>query len=380
MLQRLGIGSEKFATSNGTMRGWRWREDDTLDTDEPGKIKWRCDEKFAGENISSFGAVADVSTWQARGGDAAAEFNDSIRPLLQAHCLDCHSAKLKKGNLDLERFATVSGVQQDLRTWQQVLEMLESGEMPPKEGKSKPLLPAGRQRFVTWTRDLIHAAMLARSGDPGPAMIRRLSNAEYDRTIHDLTDVDLRPAKHFPADGAGGEGFLNASEVLEISPELLAKYFTAAKQVAAHAVLLPDGFRFSPSESREDWSNAVLGQLRAFHAEWTDERGGLPLEHYLAALLRQRKALATGEAKFAAVAAQERLSAKYLESLWGCGRTTRRRMCSSRRFAAHGSSRSRRTRRPLRCASRRGRARCGKRSSAARRRRAGSILACDRWG
>ncbi len=254
---------------------------------------------------------------RARGGDAAAEFNDSIRPLLQAHCLDCHSAKLKKGNLDLERFATVSGVQQDLRTWQQVLEMLESGEMPPKEGKSKPLLPAGRQRFVTWTRDLIHAAMLARSGDPGPAMIRRLSNAEYDRTIHDLTGVDLRPAKHFPADGAGGEGFLNASEVLEISPELLAKYFTAAKQVASHAVLLPDGFRFSPSESREDWSNEVLGQLRAFHAEWTDERGGLPLEHYLAALLRQRKALATGEAKFAAVAAQERLSAKYLESLWG---------------------------------------------------------------
>lgn len=267
-----------------------------------------------------------------------------------------------------------------MRTWQQVLEMLESGEMPPKEGKSKPLLPAGRQRFVTWTRDLIHAAMLARSGDPGPAMIRRLSNAEYDRTIHDLTDVDLRPAKHFPADGAGGEGFLNASEVLEISPELLAKYFTAAKQVAAHAVLLPDGFRFlRPSRGRigrmQCWGNSAPstrnGRTNAAASLWSTT--SRPCCGSARRWRRARRSLPQSPRRSACLRSIS-------NRCGGCGRTTRRRMCSSRRFAAHGSSRSRRTRRPLRCASRRGRARCGKRSSAARRRRAGSILACDRWG
>ncbi|MEJ7636655.1 MAG: DUF1587 domain-containing protein [Singulisphaera sp.] len=40
-----------------------------------------------------------------------------------------------------------------------------------------------------------------------PAVLaRRLSNAEYDHTIRDLTGVDLRPTKEFPVDPANGPG------------------------------------------------------------------------------------------------------------------------------------------------------------------------------
>src|SRR4029077_2285265 len=95
----------------------------------------------------------------------------------------------------------------------------------------------------------------ARSGDPGPVVLRRLNNAEYTYTIRDLTGVEsLDPVREFPADSASGEGFMNVGNSLVMSPSLLAKYLDAAKEIAKHAVLLPDGIGFSPSTSHHHWT------------------------------------------------------------------------------------------------------------------------------
>src|SRR5690606_31053923 len=112
------------------------------------------------------------------------------------------------------------------------------GDMPPS---TKPQPTADeKKRLLAWVRALLTAEARARAGDPGHVPLRRLSNAEYDRTVRDLTGVDLRPTREFPADGAAGEGFTNAAEALSnISPALLNKYLNAAKDIAEHAVLLP---------------------------------------------------------------------------------------------------------------------------------------------
>src|SRR6476469_1183934 len=125
---------------------------------------------------------------------------------------------------------------------------------------------------------------LAGAGDPGPVVLRRLSNAEYTYTIRDLTGVDLQPAREFPADGAAGEGFTNAAEALsDISPALFAKYLNAAKAIADHAVLLPDGFRFSPADTRRDWTDEATAALRRFYAGVAPPDGKLNPAPYLAA-------------------------------------------------------------------------------------------------
>src|SRR6476469_3559268 len=59
------------------------------------------------------------------------------RPLVAKYCVGCHSAKAKKGGLDLERFDTFAAVRKDLKPWQQAVELVEAGEMPPK-GKPQP--------------------------------------------------------------------------------------------------------------------------------------------------------------------------------------------------------------------------------------------------
>jgi hypothetical protein len=246
-------------------------------------------------------------------GDPARDYPTTTVPLLKRYCLDCHSTKLKKGHLDLERFATVNEIRQDLKPWTMVIEQLEAGEMPPK-GKPQPTADE-RKQLVTWVRGFLDAEARARAGDPGHVPLRRLSNAEYDATVRDVTGVDLRPTREFPSDGAAGEGFTNAAEGLaEMSPTLLNKYLAAAKELAGHAVLLPDGFRFSMSKTRRDWTNEGTAALRQFYVQFATGDGALPVQPYLLATVRHRPALAAG--RFDEVAAKAKLNAKYLRVLW----------------------------------------------------------------
>jgi hypothetical protein len=246
--------------------------------------------------------------------DQSGGYAKQVRPLIRQYCLGCHSTEKHKGSLDLERFGTLALIRKDVKPWQAMIEMLEAGEMPPKE-KPQPTAEE-RGRLIAWVRGFLDAEARARAGDPGRVPMRRLSNAEYDYTIRDLTGVDLRPTREFPADGAAGEGFTNAAEALaDMSPTLLNKYLLSAKEIAAHAVLLPDGFRFTPTKTRRDWSDESLAELRKFYGQFTTD-GGLPLEPYLAATLRYRAALLAGRITLEEVAATEKLNAKYLRILW----------------------------------------------------------------
>ena len=266
----------------------------------------------------------------------ADEYRNQTRPLIQKFCLDCHSTEKKTGELDLERFANLAAVRRGTQNWLKVAEMLGNGEMPPKY--SKQLTPAQRNDLRSWVQRYLDAEALANAGDPGLVVLRRLNNAEYTHTVRDLTGVPLDPAREFPTDSAAGEGFTNTGNSLVMSPGLLRKYLDAGKEIAQHAVLLPDGFRFSAHATRRDWTDEILDQIRGFYREFVDAAdfgvgsvvgnvnvhadtriglaGLLPLEKYLAATLVERKALTKGKKKIADVARDRRLNAKYLTTLW----------------------------------------------------------------
>ncbi len=268
---------------------------------------------------------------------AAAGYKDAARPLLAKYCLKCHSTEAMEGELDLERFAALGDVRKATGVWLKVAEMLDNGEMPPKKARQMPA--EERRALRSWLAGYLKAEALASAGDPGPVVLRRLSNAQYTYTLRDLTGVPLDPAREFPVDGAAGEGFTNTGNALVMSPALLTKYFDAAKAVAAHAVPLPDGLRFSPGTTRRDWTDETLQRIRGFYAEFTDASGGtevnlqgivfgtnaggrLPLERYLAATLAERDALTKGMKSIEAVARDRKLSPKYLGLLWSTLRGT----------------------------------------------------------
>lgn len=259
-----------------------------------------------------------------------APFGDEIKPLLEQHCVSCHSEKKHKGDLNLERFGTLDHALKEPRIWQQVIEQIEEGEMPPDD--EPPLSAEGKEKLLGGVRAMLHEAALANAGDPGPVVLRRLSNAEYTWTLRDLTGVgSLDPAHEFPVDGAAGEGFTNAGAALVMSPALVSKYLEAAKEVAAHAMLLPDGIEFSPHTTRRDWTEVKLAAIREIYSRYsvpgegmalnlqglrfqTLDGGSLPLERYFAATLEDAGRLAEGQ--FNEVAVTRQLSGKYLKILW----------------------------------------------------------------
>nr|MBC8357119.1 DUF1592 domain-containing protein [Planctomycetota bacterium] len=176
-----------------------------------------------------------------------------------------------------------------------------------------------REQLLGWITAALDAEAAARAGDPGPVTLRRLSNTEYDNAIRDLTGVDMRPtqAREFPVDSVGGEGFANVGEAMPVTPELVQRYHQTARDVAARAVLLPKGFRFSSSPDRPTWTAETLKSLRSFHARYAGPNGDPPLATHLAATLRHRDRFTRdGSAAIAAVAAEEKLNATYLTALW----------------------------------------------------------------
>jgi len=256
---------------------------------------------------------------------AAANYEAEIRPLLKEYCLGCHSTEKQKGELDLERFTSLAEVLKHPKVWQGVIEQISLDEMPPKD---KPqMTPLQREKLLAWVNSALDEAAQARAGDPGPVVLRRLSNAEYTYTIRDLTGVEsLDPAREFPVDGAAGEGFMNVGNALVMSPSLVTKYLDAGKSITSHAMLLPDGIRFSPKNTRRDWTEELLAEIRGLYGQYTEKGGGsavnlqgikfdtkdggvLPLEKYFAVLLQER---ASG---VNANVATNGLSAKYLDAL-----------------------------------------------------------------
>ena len=248
--------------------------------------------------IQSLGIIM-LALAPAWAGDDVAFFESKVLPLLKERCNSCHSTKKQKGDLDLERFTSVADIKRQPLIWEGVLDQMHMGEMPPKK---EPQLSTEQKTLLTnWVQDRLEEVALASAGDPGPVVLRRLSNMECTYTLRDLTGVDsLDPVREFPVDGAAGEGFTNAGAALVMSPSLLSKYLDAAKGIASHAVLTPQGFSFSPRTSQRDWTDEALAKIRAFYARFTasgsgmnvqaqginlttGDSGVLPLEQYLAA-------------------------------------------------------------------------------------------------
>ncbi|AMV32058.1 hypothetical protein VN12_08040 [Pirellula sp. SH-Sr6A] len=244
-------------------------------------------------------------------------FGKQIQPLLIKLCGDCHGQKPTDNDLDLTSFDSAADIVAKPRVLGDVAERLRIADMPPEDAPQPT--EAEHELLQNWIRSALDAEASARSGDPGPVTLRRLSNTEYDNAIRDLTGVDMRPTqvREFPADSVGGEGFANVGDAMPVTPELVERYHQTARDVASRVVLLPQGFRFSPSADRPDWVEESLRPLREFHARYAGPHGEPPLAAHLAATLKHReRIIREGPAAIVSIAAEEKLNPTYLSVLW----------------------------------------------------------------
>jgi Protein of unknown function (DUF1592)/Protein of unknown function (DUF1588)/Protein of unknown function (DUF1587)/Protein of unknown function (DUF1585)/Protein of unknown function (DUF1595) len=241
------------------------------------------------------------------------QFEQTVKPFVGKYCVACHSGKMAPAQFDLKSYTNVDMVADDFARWALLAERLKNQEMPPKPMPPPPAAEA--QQVIDWVAAVRAAEIKKAAGDPGVVMARRLSNAEYDYTIRDLTGQDMHVARQFPVDPANQAGFDNSGESLTMSSALLNKYLKAAREVADHAVLKPDGIDFASypmlvETDREKY--AIQRIVNFYYAQPTNYA-----DYFEAAWrYKYRVALKKPHATLATTATDAKLSPKYLPLVW----------------------------------------------------------------
>ncbi len=242
------------------------------------------------------------------------EFQTVVSPFLRTYCTECHGREEPEAEFDLSPYTSLDSVAAEMGHWEIALQRLRAAEMPPEDAERFPDSEL-RQRVVSWIDRLRRDEAERNTGDPGPVLARRLSNAEYDYSIQDLTGVDIRPTREFPVDPANKAGFDNSGESLTMSPALLDKYLAAARRVAEHLVFLPDGLDFAPYPVviYTDRDKFCTQRIVDFYKQQPTDYA----DYFLAAWrYRHRTKLGMPEVTLEGIAQKDGVSVKYLEAVW----------------------------------------------------------------
>lgn len=187
-------------------------------------------------------------------------FEKQIAPILHSRCANCHGAETKESDIDFSKFSDGRSAARQRKLWRKAITRIEAGEMPP--AGEPPLTPEEKQQLLSWmkpTVELLDCRDPANQ-DPGPNLPRRLSLAEYNRTIRDLLGFEYDAAGvGMPEEIGEGNPFGNLATALDVSPVLMDKYFAAADQILD---------RFFGTELSSSVDGRIQEQARVSREQW----------------------------------------------------------------------------------------------------------------
>ena len=186
-----------------------------------------------GKSAISLLLLAAASS-SARGqGDLAARWEKEVLPLVETYCYDCHGDGLKKGELAIDKFGSITEMQADREVWKRIRGHLKQELMPPLD-EDQPSA-AEREKILAWIDAAVFPVDPAHP-DPGRVTLRRLNRVEYQNTLRDLLGVRVNVMDLIPPDDSG-YGFDNIGDVLTLSPAHLERYLEAARVALDKAVV-----------------------------------------------------------------------------------------------------------------------------------------------
>ena len=179
--------------------------------------------------LFALGSAALVGASLEAADSPRVELGASVEAFVGKYCLECHDAATEKGDLNLEDLSIVLDTPNAAQHWQDVLDVLNLGEMPP-EGKSKPVLQPSKEEMTRILEDLTNSLVDARKAmaDTGGRLVsRRLNQREYVRFVGDLLGVDV-DANLLPDDDTF-EGFDTVGATQFLTGFHIDRYLNAAK-------------------------------------------------------------------------------------------------------------------------------------------------------
>ena len=186
---------------------------------------------------------------------AAEEFDRFVAPFFKAHCVKCHGPEKQKGKVTLHNVDSGLAAGKSLERWELILEVLESGEMPPEEEMERPDA-AAVGAVMKWIETGLRKAV-AQGGETSVApLARRLTNFEYENTIRDLIGFRLKLTDNLPKDPEKPYHFNNTAEFMLLGPEQVDRYLENARKVMTSAIVDPE--KPEVHKARREWQSHGL--------------------------------------------------------------------------------------------------------------------------
>lgn len=153
---------------------------------------------------------------------------------LDKHCISCHGPQKAKGDLRIDQLSRDFKLGADAHHWGEVIEQVNSGEMPPK--KEKKPTQEEIATFVTSLDARLKEGRAARMAARPAVTHYRLSRKEYQNTVYDLLGVRYDPAKPGELnEDTLWHGFERIGSELSLSPSHVDRYYRAAGTVLDRA-------------------------------------------------------------------------------------------------------------------------------------------------
>ncbi len=165
-------------------------------------------------------------------------YDQVVKPFLATHCTACHGEKKQKGDLRLDTITIDFGSPATAGHWMEVMERINSGDMPPKKEARPPA--ADIAKVADWiTGQLTEADRARQRNDHALVTYSRLTREEYRNSVRDLlgVTVDVFDPTGLPEDPAW-HGFERIGSVLTLSPAHIEKYLTAADLALSEVIAL----------------------------------------------------------------------------------------------------------------------------------------------
>ncbi|GAA4440059.1 DUF1592 domain-containing protein [Bremerella cremea] len=183
----------------------------------------------------SVAILGTIACSQSQAADQAAPFQDVVGTFMQSHCVRCHGPESQEGDFRVDTLSKDVGGGTTVNRWLEVIEKINSGEMPPEDEPERPTAEQGA-KVVEWLAARIEEGRSARLAKRQPVSFHRLSRSEYANTVEDLLGV-----RYGVADPGGlnedaeYHGFERIGTVLSLSASHIEKYYNAAEQILDEA-------------------------------------------------------------------------------------------------------------------------------------------------
>jgi len=217
-----------------------------------------------------------------------------VVPFLQTYCHECHGPDRQEDNLRLDTLPRDLADAGLIETWQQVLDQVRAGNMPPSS-RPRPAAEVRERAIERLERSLADAYARSAGSAPRP-VIRRLNRIELRNTLRDLLFLEQPmfwklglprpedangdgsvsrhsddPIAEFPADELE-HGFDNVGSRLVMSDFLLRLVIEAAEKSLAFGTVPgpqpPVGDLRFAGHIRTEGPGGLEGWSRKFHPEY----------------------------------------------------------------------------------------------------------------